>query len=53
MKKESIGTIAQILDGMRDAVNKLETAFRKKDNEELLSAKREILQFQEEIGKLL
>lgn len=53
MKKESVGLIAQLLDGMRDALEKLEDAYKRRDDEMLVSAKREILQFQAEIKSLL
>ena len=53
MRKEDIGLIAQLLEGMKDAVEKLEVAYRKKDFEMLASAKMEILQFQSDIKKIL
>ena len=53
MKKEDISVIAQLLASMRDAVEELEIAYKKKDAEHLASAKREILEFQVSIEKLL
>ena len=53
MRKEEIGLIAQLLVGMRDAAEKLEEAYKKKDFELFNSAKKEILQFQTEIGRLI
>ena len=53
MKKEDIGLIAQLLEGMKDAAERLEEAYRKKDAETLISAKREILQFQAEVNRLI
>lgn len=53
MRKEEISVIAQLLSSMRDAVERLEGAYNKKDAETLASAKREILELQIEIKKRL
>lgn len=53
MRKEDIGLLSQLLESMRDAVIKLEAAYKKKDAEMLASAKQEILQFQMDIEKIL
>lgn len=53
MKKEDILLVAQLLSSMKDAVNKLEKAYKRKDLEELNSAKRELLNFQDQINKIL
>ena len=53
MKKEEIGLIAQLLVGMKDSAEKLEEAYKKKDFEMLRSAKKEILQFQTEVNRLI
>lgn len=53
MRKEDIALVAQLLTGMRDALNKLEEAQRKKDLEKANAAKREILYFQSQIDSLL
>ena len=53
MEKERIVLIAQLLTGMKDAIEKLEEAVKKEDYENLASAKKEILQFQVEIKKLI
>ncbi len=53
MKKEEIGLIAQLLAGMKDAIERLENAYKKKDAETLVSAKKEILQFQAEVNRLI
>lgn len=53
MKKEEIGLVAQLLVGMKDAAERLEEAHKKKDAAMLLSAKKEILQFQSEVEKLI
>ncbi len=53
MEKEDIVLIAQLLTGMKDAVEMLEEAQRKKDMEKLNAAKREILNFQKQIDELL
>ena len=53
MQKEDIGTIAQLLSGIRDALDKMEKAKRTKEIETFNEAKKEIIEFQEEIKKLL
>ncbi len=53
MEKERINLIAQLLNSMRDAVEKLEEAYKKKDIEMLSAAKGEILKFQAEIKRLI
>ena len=53
MKKEDITLLAQLLTAMRDAVDKLEKAYEKKNMEELRAAKKQIISFQEKIDKLL
>lgn len=53
MEKERITLIAQLLTGMKDGADKLEEAVKKEDYENLTSAKKEILQFQTEIKKLI
>lgn len=53
MKKEDINLIAQLLTGMKDAVARLEIAYRNKDANKLAAVKGEILDFQEQIKNLL
>ncbi len=53
MEKEGITLLAQLLTSIKDAIDKLEEAYRKKDMEKITSAKREILNFQLQIDKLL
>lgn len=53
MEKEDVLIIAQLLTGMKDAVDKLEDAQRRKDAEKLNLAKKEILNFQKQISELL
>ncbi len=53
MEKESIALIAQLLTGIKDSVDKLEEAINKKDLEKAAYAKNEILNFQQQIDKLL
>ncbi len=53
MKKEDINLIAQLLSGIKDALDKLEEAQRKKDMERMTAAKQEILSFQAQIDELL
>ena len=53
MKKEEITVLAQLLTAIKDAIEKLEEAERKKKPEKIASAKREILNFQKKIGEIL
>jgi len=53
MEKEDITLIAQLLSGIKDAIDKLQDAERKKDIERLNAAKKEILNFQSQIDKLI
>jgi hypothetical protein len=53
MEKEDINLIAQLLTGIKDALEQLEKGERKKDFEKVASAKKSILNFQMEINKLL
>lgn len=53
MQKEEISFVAQLLGSMKDAVIKLEKAYKKKDAEMLISAKQEILKFQAEIRRVI
>ncbi|MEK6928917.1 MAG: hypothetical protein AABW65_03100 [Nanoarchaeota archaeon] len=53
MEKEDVGLIAQLLTGIKDALNSLEEAQKNNDLEKLNSAKKEILNFQKEIDKLI
>jgi hypothetical protein len=53
MKKEDVGVIAQLLTGIKDAIEKLEEAQKHKDAEGLELARREILNFQRKIDGLL
>lgn len=45
--------VAQLLAAIKDATDRLETALRNKDGEELNAAKKEILNFQRQIQDLL
>lgn len=53
MEKEDITLIAQLLTGIKDALQRLEEAERKKDLENLNAAKKEILNFQSQINNLI
>jgi hypothetical protein len=53
MEKEDITLIAQLLTGIKDALEKLEEAQKKKDLEKVNIAKKEILNFQTQIDKLI
>lgn len=51
--KEEITVLAQLLTGIKDAVGKLESAEESGDKEGILTAKKEIRNFQKEIAKRL
>lgn len=53
MEKEDVTLAAQLLTGIKDAILKLQDAQKKKDLENLNAAKREILNFQSQIDKIL
>jgi hypothetical protein len=53
MKKEDVNLVAQLLTGIRDALHELEKAQRKKNIAGINSAKKEILNFQRQINKIL
>lgn len=53
MEKEDIILLAQLLTGIKDALYKLEEAYKKKDGENLAAAKKEILSFQSQINKII
>lgn len=53
MEKEDITLIAQLLTGIKDAIDKLQEAMKKRDLEKINAAKREISNFQEQIDKLI
>lgn len=53
MQKEDIALLAQLLTGIKDALFKLEEAYKKKDLELLTAAKKEMLSFQSQIDKML
>jgi hypothetical protein len=53
MEKEDIVLIAQLLTGIKDAIDRLEDAQKRKDLEKLSAAKKEILNFQKQIDSLL
>ena len=53
MEKEDVTLIAQLLTGIKDAIDKLQDSLKKKDLEKISAAKREILNFQSQIDKLI
>ena len=53
MEKEDITLIAQLLTGIKDAIERLQEAEKKKDIERLNAAKKEILNFQTKINNLI
>jgi len=53
MEKEEIALLAQLMTALREAVEKLEKAYENKKAVELSEAKREILNLQAKIDKLI
>ncbi len=53
MEKGDIIILAQLLTAMRDATDKLEIAYKRKNMEDLTAAKREIAELQGRIDKML
>ncbi len=53
MNKEEILAIAQLLSSMKDAINELEKAQRRKDITRTNESKKEILSLKEKLDKLL
>ena len=53
MEKEDVVVLAQLLNAIKEAVEKLEKYYKKKDMENLQVAKKEILSLQKEIDNLL
>jgi len=53
MEKEEILLLAQLLTSVKDAINNLEKAQKKKDLDGIVNAKLEILNLQRQIDMLL
>ncbi len=53
MKREDIATLAQLLSGMKDGIEKLERAQKEKNVDDINAAKSAIISFQKEIAKIL
>ncbi len=53
MERDKITLLAQLLSGMREAVEKLEDARRDSDLNSFNSVKKEILRFQKRIDELI
>ena len=53
MEKGEIIILAQLLTAIRDAVDKLEISYKRKNMEDLATAKREIVELQSRIDKML
>jgi len=53
MEREAIIILAQLLVGLREAVEKCEEAYNRKDAERLMAIKKEILALQEQIERHL
>jgi hypothetical protein len=53
MEKEEVLLVAQLLAGIKDAIERMEDAWKRKDVENLNAAKKEILNFQKQIDEIL
>ena len=53
MNREEIAVLAQLLSGIKDSIEKLEEAKEKRDAEGFNLAKKEILDFQKQIDRIL
>lgn len=53
MNQEDVTDLAQLLSTMKELVEKLNISLNKKDNEQVALAKKELLQIQAQIAKIL
>ena len=53
MKKEDVDVLSKLLTSMKDALNELEGAIKKKDSDRINLGKRKILDFQMQIDRKL
>lgn len=53
MKKEDVAVLAQLLATMKEVALQLETAIAKKDYSSVQSAKKEILELQKQVDRML
>lgn len=53
IRKNDIRDLAQLLNSMKDAIKKMEKAKARNDAEQVMAGKKQILDFQKEIEKLL
>ena len=53
MKKENVALLAQLLTALRDAAEKLEKSYNEKDMETLARSKKEVLNLQAKIDRLI
>ena len=53
MEREVLAPLAHLLESMKEAADKLDDAIKKEDVEKVASIKREILEFQKQVSKLL
>ncbi len=53
MKKEEIVLLAQLLTGMQDLLEAFEASYQKKDVEKARIIKKELIQFQSQINKII
>lgn len=53
MEREKILVLAQLLASLKEAVNRLESAYKSQDAEHLAEVKREILTLQESLEGML
>lgn len=53
MEKEEIIVLAQLLNSIKESLQKLKEYIEKGDYEKVVSIKREVLNFQKEVSKIL
>ena len=53
MEKGDVNVLAQLLGAMKDAIDRLEIAYKRKSMEDLTIAKKEIFELQSKIDDLL
>jgi len=53
MKKEDVAIVAQLLSSMKDSINELEKAQKRKDIEKMNSIKKEMIRLSEQIEKTI
>lgn len=53
MRKEDLVDVAQLLNAIKEDIEKIKTAQKNKDAEKIAIAKKEILSFQKKISEIL